>query len=250
MPRGVNDVFHIKNNIAAGLALAALLTIMAACAHNVRSAPDMSAVAAPANIDLTDLKEVTDTPETIKLRIGTGNPVTGKSKSELCQGCHGEEGNSPDPMIPNLAGQYSGYIIKQIQNFQSGLRTHQIMSAIAASVNNNDLPDIAAYFASRTKMKGDGSEGDPAGKNLFLKGDMTRMMVSCVNCHGINGKGKAPRNPVFPVIGGQHKEYIRGQLINFREGDRANSPGGVMNIIAQKLTDTEINALADYISRR
>ena len=110
-----------------------------------------------------------------------------------------------------------------------------------------DLTDIAAYFASREKMKGDGHTNE-LGKKLFLHGDMSRMMVACVNCHGVNGKGKSPDNPVFPVIGGQHKDYLRGQLINFRDGDRGNSPGGVMNIITQKLTDQELDALADYVS--
>jgi cytochrome c553 len=109
------------------------------------------------------------------------------------------------------------------------------------------LADIAAYFASRKKMKGNGTD-NKAGQELFLHGDMSRMMVACVNCHGVNGKGKTPTNPVFPVIGGQHKDYLRVQLINFRAGDRSNSPGGVMNIITQRLTDAELNALADYIS--
>jgi cytochrome c553 len=77
---------------------------------------------------------------------------------------------------------------------------------------------------------------------------MTRMMVACVNCHGVNGKGKTPDNSMFPVLGGQQKEYLRIQLVNFRQGERANSPGGVMNIVAQKLTDAEIDALAEYIS--
>jgi cytochrome c553 len=96
-------------------------------------------------------------------------------------------------------------------------------------------------------MKGDGSS-NAAGKNLFLNGDMSRMMVACINCHGVNGKGKTPDNFVFPVIGGQNKEYLRNQLMNFRQGDRANSPGGVMNIITQKLTNAEIEALVEYIS--
>jgi cytochrome c553 len=96
-------------------------------------------------------------------------------------------------------------------------------------------------------MKGSGSD-NKMGEELFLHGDMSRMMVACVNCHGVHGKGKSPGNPVFPVIGGQNKDYVRGQLINFRDGDRGNSPGGVMNIITQRLTDTELESLADYVS--
>jgi len=188
-----------------------------------------------------------DSPEAIKERSGPGDPIAGKEKSELCQGCHGEAGVSVEGLAPKLAGQYGIYIAKELRNFQAGTRTHQIMSAIAATISDDDLADIAAYFASRKKMKGDGND-NKLGKELFLHGDMTRMMVACVNCHGANGKGKTPTNPVFPVIGGQHKDYLMGQLTNFRAGDRTNSPGGVMNIITQKLTDKELEALADYVS--
>lgn len=188
-----------------------------------------------------------DSAEAIKQRSGPGDPIAGKEKSELCQGCHGEEGVSTEPTAPKLAGQYGTYIAKELRNFQAGTRVHKIMSDIAATVSDDDLADIAAYFASRKKMKGNGTE-NKAGQELFLHGDMSRMMVACVNCHGVNGKGKTPTNPVFPVIGGQHKEYLRVQLINFRAGDRSNSPGGIMNIITQKLTDPELDALADYIS--
>jgi len=239
-------VFHIKYNIGAGLALAALLVTTNALAKSGDSATSKNNNSAQPNVTVAT---GVDSAEDIKTRSGSGNPVDGKEKSELCQGCHGKKGISLEPLIPKLAGQYAVYIGKQLRNFQSGARVHQIMAAIAETINDDDLADITAYFASQNKMKGDGSEGNPLGKKLFLQGDMSRMMVACVNCHGVNGKGKTPRNPVFPVLGGQHKEYLRGQLINFRGGDRANSPGGVMNIITQKMTDEEIEALADYVSR-
>lgn len=188
-----------------------------------------------------------DSAEAIKERSGPGDPIAGREKSELCQGCHGEEGVSAEPTAPKLAGQYGPYIVKELRNFQAGIRTHQIMSDVAKTINDEDLADIAAYFASRKKMKGNGSD-NKLGQELFLHGDMSRMMVACVNCHGVNGKGKTPTNPVFPVIGGQHKDYLRIQLTNFRAGDRTNSPGGVMNIITQRMTDAELEALADYVS--
>ncbi len=184
-------------------------------------------------------------------RVGstTGDPVAGKDKSMLCQGCHGEEGISAEPMIPNLAGQYDKYISKELRNFQNGVRTHQIMSQMAKTIDDADLNDIAAYFASLPKMHGSGPGQDSdVGKNIFLHGDMSRNIVSCFNCHGVNGKGKSPDNAVFPVIGGQKAGYLRGQLLNWRTRERSNSPGGVMNIIANKLTDAEIDSLANYIS--
>jgi cytochrome c553 len=250
---GGEHMLHIKNNIATGIAMAVLFMTPVACAttHPASSkattapaAPDATVKGAAPSAVMAD-----DSPEAIKLRSGPGDPVAGKDKSQLCQGCHGERGVSIEGMAPKLAGQYGIYIAKQVRNFQSGTRVHEIMSAVAQTVSDDDLADIAAYFASQEKMKGDGHENE-LGKKLFEHGDMSRMMVACVNCHGVNGKGKSPDNPVFPVIGGQHKDYLRGQLINFRDGDRGNSPGGVMNIITQKLTDEELDALADYVSGR
>lgn len=189
-----------------------------------------------------------DTAADIKQRIGSGNPVAGKTKSELCQGCHGEVGLSLEDLIPNLAGQYAPYIAKQLRNFQSGARTHQIMSAMATTINDAELIDIAAYFASQKKMQGNGKGDNPVAKNLFLKGDASRGIQACVTCHGENGKGLAPNVSTYPVIGGQHKDYLRAQLIHWRSGERSNSPDGVMNKIAKSLTDAEIEDLTDYLA--
>ena len=184
----------------------------------------------------------------VKQRMGSGNPVAGKTKSTLCQGCHGEAGYSLEELIPHLAGQYSTYIVRQLRNFQTRERDNQIMHTISMSVNNTDLADIAAYFASQERMHGNGWGNTPMAKNLFLKGDVTRNIRPCASCHGANGDGKTSKFVTYPVIGGQHKEYLRSQLINWRKGKRTNSQGGVMNKITKSLTDAEIEALADYIS--
>ncbi len=189
-----------------------------------------------------------ESPDVIKQRIGTGNPVAGKTRSELCQGCHGEVGLSLEDLIPNLAGQYANYIAKQLRNFQTGSRTHQIMSAMATTINDAQLIDIAAYFASQPKMHGNGKGDNAVAKNLFLKGDAKRGIPPCMSCHGENGKGKAPNIATYPVIGGQHKSYLRAQLTHWRSGERSNSPDGVMNKVAKSLTDPEIEALTDYLS--
>ena len=184
----------------------------------------------------------------IKQRIGRGDPATGKIRSQFCQGCHGEVGLSVEDLIPNLGGQYAQYIAKQLHNFQSGARKHQIMSAVSRTVNDTEMADIAAYFASQNKMHGNGSGNNPVGKNLFLKGDAGRNIPPCMSCHGENGKGLAPNNATNPVIGGQRKSYLRAQLQHWRSGERSNSPGGVMNKVAKTLTDAEIEALTDYLS--
>jgi cytochrome c553 len=171
-----------------------------------------------------------------------------ESAQKLCFGCHGEDGNSTDPQYPKLSGQYGIYIAKQIRNYLASTRSHQVMSGMAASVSDEDLADISAYFASQTMMKGDRPSGNKIGKKLFENDDLSRMQVRCNSCHGASGKGQNPGNPVYPVIGGQYKAYLISQLINFKKGVRNNSAGGVMNITVHRLTDAELEALADYIS--
>jgi len=231
-------MFHTKYNIAVVLALLVMLTGTTSFARNEYANPLTGQIGvAPDD----------ESSESIKLRSAPGDPVAGKDKSQLCQGCHGEQGISLEGLIPKLAGQYAKYISKELRNYQSGTRSHQIMNAMAGTISDDDLADIAAYFASRPKMKGAGSDNE-VGKKLFLHGDISRTVVACINCHGVNGKGLTPNTSMFPVIGGQQKDYIRRQLVNFRKDERTNSPNMIMNRITHKLTDDEIEGLADYVS--
>ena len=223
--------------LAAGLSFVMLFGSTVAHAEDVGSEPVMVREA------------YDDSAEAIKQRSGDGDPLAGMRKSFLCQGCHGTEGVSAEPLIPKLAGQYANYIKKQIHNYQTGTRSHQIMNAMAATIESeSDLADIAAYFASQPKMEGDDSPANQLGESIFLHGDKSKNRLPCFGCHGIRGKGDAPTSSMFPVIGGQQKEYIRLQLLNFRAGIRTNSPAGIMNMMTKFLTDEEIDALADYIS--
>ncbi len=183
-------------------------------------------------------------------RIGSGNPVVGKERSRdgRCQECHGSDGMSGDAKIPNHAGQYAGYLAKQLSDFQSGERHHEIMNIMAEDLSATDKADIAAYFASHNTMQGEAVGDKPLARNLFVNGDQGRGIPSCVSCHGENGKGRIAGNVAYPVIGGQRTVYLRSQLVNWKLGARHNSPGGVMNEVAKSLSDDEINALADYIS--
>jgi cytochrome c553 len=241
-------MFDSRSIIPACFALAALLSSAAALAENDKPATQQPA--SQASVQDSALKQPANAAaaDEMKLRIGPGDPAAGKDKAAMCTGCHGEDGNSVDPKIPKLAGQYGIYIAKQIRNYLASTRSHQIMSGMAASISDADLADISAFFASQPMMKGDHPSGNKTGKKLFENDDLSRMMVRCSNCHGATGKGLEPGDPVYPVIGGQHKEYLLAQLINFRKGVRNNSPGGVMNITVHRLSDAELEALADYIS--
>lgn len=182
--------------------------------------------------------------------LGSGSPVAGKLKSEteLCQGCHGDTGINAVSSYPLLAGQYSGYLLKQLRNFKSGARSHQIMNGMAENLSEEDMSDIAAYFASQENNKGDTTGDNPLGKNIFTKGDLKRDIVACISCHGETGQGSVAGDDIYPLIGGQHKLYLREQLLNWRSGTRRNGAGGVMNLVTQSLTDAEIEALATYIA--
>jgi len=182
-----------------------------------------------------------DSPEEIKLRIGSGDPIAGKEKSLLCQGCHGKDGNSSAPTTPKLAGQYSDYIQRQINNYKNGSRRDPIMTSIAADLSNpQDLSDIGAYFASQVQMAGISVENE-AGKKIFRE-------KGCLNCHGEIGKGKPSYNAIFPIIGGQNKGYLIKQLKNFKSGARDTDISGMMSLLTNQMSYDDIVAVSDYIS--
>ena len=176
-----------------------------------------------------------------------GDPVAGKAKSRLCQGCHGEEGDSVNPACPNLAGQNPDYIEKQIRDFQTRVRLDPIMTGVSQGIiSDQDTKDIAAYFGSRKRMVG--YNGNKMGQTIFREGKPEVGLNSCTSCHGENGKGKPDDTVAYPVIGGQTKDYIAKQLRDLRSGVRHNDPASMMGNVARKLSDEEINALAAYIS--
>jgi cytochrome c553 len=186
----------------------------------------------------------------VELRMGSGDPLAGKHKvqAENCQECHGLLGVGLAPSAPKLTGQYADYIVKQLQDFQSGARKHPVMTSMAESLTDDDQTDIAAWYGSNKPMQGAVVTASLLARDLFTRGDVTRNVLPCKNCHGETGKGSFSANGSYPVIGGQHSTYLREQLRNWRSGARSNSPGGVMNNIAKALSDEEIEALANYIS--
>jgi cytochrome c553 len=116
--------------------------------------------------------------------------------------------------------------------------------------SKQDLKDIAVYFQSQKKMKGKPTNSALAkkGAKLFKNGNPKTGVYGCINCHGKNGKGKSPTISLFPVIGGQTKAYLVKQLKDLKAGKRKNDPAGMMQAIAKKLSDKEIQAVAEYLS--
>jgi len=176
-----------------------------------------------------------------------GDAAAGKSKSALCASCHGADGNSMVPTFPKLAGQHASYIAKQLSDFQSGARKDPTMTGMAAPLSKQDIVDLAAYFSSQTVAIGSANAEKAAlGKKIFTGGDASRGVSACMACHGPDGAGNPGAK--FPSLKGQQTMYVVKQLQDFRSGTRTNDPAKMMSSIAGKMTDKEIEAVAEYIT--
>jgi cbb3-type cytochrome c oxidase subunit III len=176
-----------------------------------------------------------------------GDAAAGQAKAAVCGACHGPDGNSMAPNFPKLAGQGERYLNKQMHDIKSGKRTVLEMTGLLTNVSDQDLADIAAYFASQ---KGSVGAADPKvvakGEALFRGGKLDKGMPACTGCHSPNGAGNAAAG--FPHLGGQHAQYVAKQLTDFREGNRTNDGDTlVMQSIASKLSNKDIEALASYV---
>lgn len=175
-----------------------------------------------------------------------GDPDAGKARSQICSACHGQDGNSTNPAWPNLAGQHEEYIVKQLSEFKSGQRQNAQMSPMASPLTEQDIENLAAYYASQKHKK---LSADPEhielGEKLYRAGNPKSGLPSCMACHGPTGAG----NPAakYPVLAGQHADYTVLQLKAFKTESRNNDVNSVMRIIAGKMTNAEIKAVASYI---
>lgn len=175
--------------------------------------------------------------------LAEGDAKRGAELAAACGGCHGETGNSEVPTFPKLAGQKAQYIVKQIADFQKGGRTDETMVGMAMSVTEKqDAQDIAAFFANQPVMKGT-AEG--ADAKLVAKGKDIYVEFKCNTCHGDDGKGKGS---LFPVLGGQHKDYIAKTLNDLKTDVRKNDATMMMAPIAKKLNAKQIEAVAEYLA--
>jgi len=164
--------------------------------------------------------------------------------TSVCSACHGLDGNSVITLNPKLAGQHPEYIVKQLTEFKSGKRANAVMSGMAAMLSDEDMKNLAAYFASQKLALGQAKTNAQGslGEKIYRGGIASNNLPACASCHGATGSG-LPKQ--FPRLGGQHSDYILAQLRTFRTGERANAP--MMMTIAAKMTDAEMSAVADYM---
>lgn len=188
-----------------------------------------------------------------------GNASAGKTKAAMCAACHGAEGISPTGNYPNLAGQGAPYLEKQLHDFKSGERKDAIMAGMAAGLSDTDIEDIAAFYAG---LEPTVYEADPElvkqGEAIFRGGVPSKGVAACAACHAPDGHGIIGAK--YPMLAGQHPEYLEAQLKAFRavgrgdldgvhrNNDKTSDAPGPMESVAGPLSDMEIKQVSSFLS--
>jgi len=188
--------------------------------------------------------------------LAEGDPEAGKEKAQVCAACHGPDGNSPAGQYPSLAGQGEPYLIKQLEAFKSGDRENAIMQGQAAGLSEQDMQDLAAFYAEQTvktgQVKPDLVE---TGERLYRGGDVEKGIPACAGCHGPAGQGVD--GAAFPALAGQQPAYVESQLKAFRAVGREdigsmtkrdNDPQAMMRTLAAKMSDAQIQAVSSFVA--
>ncbi len=181
-----------------------------------------------------------------------GDPAKAQQMvTQVCAACHGADGNSAIPTNPSLAGQHPEYAFKQLTNFKADAgktpeRPSPVMTAIVANLSSEDMANAALYFSAQEPKPRAARNPElvKLGQSIYRGGILAKGVAACASCHGPAGAGIPAQ---FPRVSGQHAQYTSDQLKAFRAGTRANDPNRMMRIVALKLTDREIDAVAQYI---
>ena len=176
-----------------------------------------------------------------------GDPARGQQLSEACVACHGADGNSTNPEWPKIAGQHADYIYKQLMDYKSGRRENALMAGQVANLDEQDMRDLGAYFSRQQMSPGTADESvAERGERIYRGGIPAAGVAACTACHGATGSG----NPaaLFPRVAGQHAKYNSDQLRYFRSAQRANDNGRMMRNLASKMSDADIQAVAEYMA--
>jgi cytochrome c553 len=170
--------------------------------------------------------------------------------ASVCATCHGADGNSATAAFPKLGGQGADYLLNQLKGFkvQPGekvaVRQNPVMGAIVASLSDQDMVNVAAYFAAQSPKPGVARNAATVslGQKIYRGGIADKNVPACAACHGPTGRGVPSQ---YPRVSGQWADYLTAQLTAFQQGTRANGP---MHDIASRLSDQEAKAVADYMA--
>lgn len=163
-----------------------------------------------------------------------------------CVACHGEGGNSVVPTFPKLAGQQADYLAKQLTEFLGGKRKSDAMAPAVAAIKSGDVPALAAYYAGQKAAPGkvENAALVAAGRKLYDDGNEASGVPACAGCHMEKGQG----NERNPRVAGQHQAYAIQQMKDFKAGTRNNDKGRVMRVVAERMTESEMQAVAEYLA--
>ena len=169
----------------------------------------------------------------------------GQALAATCLACHTADGSRGIPANPILQGQHPEYLVKQLIEFKSGKRKNAVMMGMAATLSDEDMRHVAAFYASKKPKPGfaQNKETLALGEKIYRGGIVGKQVPACAGCHSPNGAGLPAQ---YPSMRGQHAEYTELQLLTFRSGARANN--AQMMTIAAKMNDAEIKAVSDYIA--
>jgi cytochrome c553 len=171
----------------------------------------------------------------------------GKAKTIVCQACHGPDGNSLNPIWPKLAGQHASYLLKQLRDFKAGNRTDPTMQGMVAALSDDDMVNIAAYYASQEAKTGNFDKALlEKGQDIYRGGITETSVAACMGCHSPAGTGNGPA--AYPSLKSQHPEYIAAQLQKFKTSTRGNDSGKMMRNVANRMSDAEMKAVAAYVA--
>ena len=183
---------------------------------------------------------------TVQAQVG-GNAEAGKAKAGTCAGCHGVDGNGgADPTWPKLAGQVPEYLFEQLKLFKSGARKNPVMNGMAAPLSEQDMKDLAAFYAGQELKPGAAASKELAlaGQKIYRAGIAETAVPACIACHGPAGHGLPPR---FPRLNSQSAAYTAKQMLDFKAGQRVDNDN-VMVRVAARMTDEQIKAVAEYLA--
>lgn len=161
----------------------------------------------------------------------------------VCAACHTFDGSRGSPANPILAGQHPEYLVRQLTDFKSGKRANPVMQGFAASLSDDDIKNVSAFYAGKQARPGTAKHKDSValGERIWRGGLAEKSVPACAGCHSPSGAGIPAQ---YPRIGGQHADYTAAQLTAFRSGARSNN--AQMKVIADRLSDAEIKAVSDY----
>ena len=179
--------------------------------------------------------------------LADGNAANGQDLVAVCGACHGQDGNSPAGAFPSLAGQGEKYLYKQMVDIKDGRRSAVTMTGLLDGYSDQQIMDIAAYYASQqTKVGAASADLVALGDKVYRAGIARKNIAACTACHSPNGNGN--RAAAFPALSGQWPEYTIAQLKAFRSGERNNDgESRMMRLTAMDLSDKEIEAVSSYI---